>query len=199
MQLYRWLVLSIALVSALPAFGQERLKVFVGYSFLRPSVTYGQVSDCPLTCPVPPATATNHPNWHGYEVSATLKLLPWIGAKADFSGHYGTVTGHSSGHEQTYLFGPELSLPARVSPFVHALFGVAHQGVDAGTSTYHGDPVTVLASGNDAFAATLGVGIDVHIAPFLSLRPVQIDTLLTRFHSSTQFQPRFSAGLVVRF
>lgn len=199
MRLCRWLALPFALAFAFPAFAQEQLKLFVGYSFLRPSVEYGQVSDCPLTCPAPPATATNHPNFNGYEFSATYKVLPWIGATADFSGHYGTVTGHSSGHVQTFLVGPEVALPARVSPFAHALFGVAHQAVGAGVSTYRGDPVTVLASADNAFATVLGAGIDLHVAPFLSFRAIQIDSVITRFHSSTQNQPRVSSGLVLRF
>jgi len=32
----------------------------------------------------------------------------------------------------------------------------------------------------------LGAGIDLHIAPFLSFRAIQLDYLATRFHSSTQ-------------
>jgi Outer membrane protein beta-barrel domain len=201
MRLCRWLAASIAFAFAfaLPASAQEQLKLFVGYSFLRPSVTYGQVSDCPLTCPAPPAFATNHPNLNGYEFSATYKVLPWIGAKADFSGHYGTVTGRSSGHVQNFLVGPEVALPARVSPFAHLLFGVAHQAVGAGTSTYRGDPVNVLSSSDNAFATAVGGGIDLHIAPFLSFRAIQLDYLVTRFHSETQNQPRASTGLVLRF
>jgi hypothetical protein len=196
MRLCRWLAVSMVLVFARPAFAEEQLKLFVGYSFLRPSVTYGQVSDCPLTCPAPPPFATNHPNFNGYEISAIYKLLPWIGATADFSGHYGTVTGRSSGHMQTFLAGPEVALPAKVSPFAHVLFGVAHQAVGAGTSTYHGDPVSILSSSENAFATAFG---DLHIAPFLSFRAIQLDYLVTRFHSETQNQPRVSTGLVLRF
>jgi len=35
--------------------------------------------------------------------------------------------------------------------------------------------------------------------PLLSLRPIEIDYLLTHFNSTTQNQPRFSAGVVLRF
>lgn len=201
MQGSRWLagLFLFAFAACVPALAQEQLKLFVGYSYLRPSVTYDQVSACPLTCPAPPASATNHPNFNGYEFSATYKLLPFVGVTADFSGHYGTVTGSSSGHVQTYLFGPELAFPAKVSPFVHALVGVGHQAVGAGTSTSNGDPVVVLSSSENAFATALGGGIDLHIAPFLSFRAIQMDYLVTRFHSGTQNQPRASTGIVVRF
>ena len=198
---FRWLALAAlaALVFSVPARSQESLKLFVGYSYLRPSVTYEQASTCPLGCPAVPGSETKHPNLNGYEFSATYKFLPFVGVTADFSGHYGTVTGSSSGHIQTYLFGPELAFPAKVSPFVHARFGVAHQAVGAGSSTSNGVPVEVFSASNNAFATALGGGIDLHIAPFLSFRAIQLDYLVTRFHSSTQNQPRASTGLVLRF
>jgi hypothetical protein len=187
-----------AFASCFPALAQEQLKLFVGYSFLRPAVTYEQSGACPAgTCPVPPppfASAT--PNFKGYEFSATYKLIPWLGATADFSGHYGTVTGSSSGHVQTYLFGPELALPAKVAPFVHALVGVAHQAVGSGTSS---SGLTVVSTGNHAVATAIGGGIDLHAAPFLSFRAIQLDYLMTRFNSSSQNEPRVSAGVVLRF
>lgn len=146
-----------------------------------------------------PASVTAHPNLNGYEFSATFKFLPFVGIKADFSGHYGTVAGSSSGHAQTYLFGPELAFPAKVSPFVHALVGVGHQSVGAGKSSRNGVPVEILSSSENAFATALGASIDLHIAPFLSFRAIQLDYLVTRFNSSTQNQPRASTGIVLRF
>jgi hypothetical protein len=200
-QVFRWFAASIVVAFGfcIPAFAQEQLKLFVGYSYLRPSITYEQASACPFTCPAPPASVTTHPNFNGYEFSATYKILPFVGVTADFSGHYGTVTGSSSGHVQTFLFGPELSFPAKVSPFVHALFGVAHQSVGAGTSTSNGSPVNVFSSTDNAFATAIGAGIDLHLAPFLSFRAIQLDYLVTRFHSDTQNQPRASTGVVLRF
>lgn len=173
--------------------------MFAGYSYLRATVAYDQVATCPLGCPAVPVNATNGVNLHGYEFSATYKVLPFIGLTADFSGHYGTVKGSSSGHVQTYLFGPELAFPARISPFVHALIGFGHQAVGSGTSTSSGVPVAILSSSDNAFATALGAGIDLHIAPFLSFRAIQLDYLFTRFHSDSQNQPRVSTGIVLRF
>jgi len=84
----------------------------------------------------------------------------------------------------------------RASPFAHALVGVGHQAVGARTSK--GDPVVVLSSIESAFATALGGGIDNHIASFLSFRAIQIDYVVTRFHSGAQNQPRGSAVIVVR-
>jgi hypothetical protein len=200
MQGFRWFLgfLLFAFAACCPAFSQQ-LKLFAGYSYLRPSLTYEQVSDCPSACPSVPGSVTRHPNLNGYEFSATFKIFPFVGIKADFSGHYGSAAGSSSSHLQTYLFGPEVAFPAKVSPFVHALVGVGHQAVGAGTASSDGVPVVILSSSENAFASALGAGIDLHVAPFLSFRAIQLDYLITRFHSDTQNQPRVSTGIVLRF
>ena len=200
MHRFRWSLglLLFAFTAGPPALAQQ-LKLFAGYSYLRPSLTYDQVSDCPFACPAVPASVTKHPNLNGYEFSATYRILPFVGIKADFSGHYGSAAGSSSAHVQTYLFGPELAFPAKVAPFVHALVGVGHQAVGEGTGTSNGVPVVILSSSENAFATALGAGIDLHVAPFLSFRAIQLDYLVTRFHSGTQSQPRASAGIVLRF
>jgi hypothetical protein len=197
---FRWFLglFLFAFAACAPALSQQ-LKLFAGYSYLRPSLTYDQVSVCPSVCPSVAASVTRHPNLNGYEFSATYKILPFVGIKADFSGHYGSAAGSSSTHVQTYLFGPELFFPAKVSPFVHALVGAGHRAVGAGTGTSNGVPVVILSSSESAFATALGGGIDLHIAPFLSFRAIQLDYLVTRFHSGTQNQPRASTGIVLRF
>jgi hypothetical protein len=45
----------------------------------------------------------------------------------------------------------------------------------------------------------MGGGLDLKVLPFISLRPIQIDYLLTHFNSKTQNQLRISAGIVLRF
>jgi hypothetical protein len=193
------LLLPLLLLACRSAGAQEQLKVFAGYSYLRPSLTYDQASACPALCNPVSASVTAHPNLNGYEFSATYKVLPFVGVTADFSGHYGGVTGSSSGHLQTFLFGPELAFPSKVSPFVHALIGVAHRSVGAGTSRDGSVPVEILASSENTFATALGGGIELHVAPFLSFRAIQLDYLATRFRSETQSQPRISTGIVLRF
>jgi hypothetical protein len=144
----------------------QKIQVFGGYSYLRQDTGAGKI------------------NLNGWEASATIKNT-WLGLTADFSGHYGSPFGPSAS-TQTFLFGPQLSLPVPIiSPYVHALVGAARE-----------------ASGNfsdTAFAASFGGGIDTHIAPFLSYRLFQVDYLATRFGGSTQNNLRVSTGLVIHF
>jgi len=181
---------------------QDKLEVFAGYSYLRPSITSERSFTCEviLGCPPPPPVfATSHPNFNGYEFSATYKLHDWLGVTGDFSGHYGTVTGNSSGHVQTFLFGPRISLPGKISPFVHVLVGGAHESIGAGVTPLTGFSASVIPASGNAFATAIGGGIDLRVARFLSVRPIQLDYLMTRFNSTTQNQPRASAGIVLRF
>src|SRR5262249_38810449 len=77
---FRWFLglLLFALAACAPASAQQ-LKLFAGYSYLRPSLTYDQVSECPSACPAVPGSVTRHPNLNGYEFSATFKFLPFVG------------------------------------------------------------------------------------------------------------------------
>lgn len=170
-----FVALFFGICSAQVARAQDSVQIFGGYSYLRPSVNVDSLGE--------------HPNLNGWEVSGTYNMLKWLGATADFSGHYGTDSGANT-HYQTYLFGPQVRLPGPVSPFAHVLIGAAHESFNA--------PGLFSASGN-AFAAAVGAGIDIKLVPFVSLRPIQLDYLVTRFGSSTQNQPRASAGLVVHF
>src|ERR1700739_3731034 len=186
---------------------QDHLILFGGYSYLRPPVTATEAFFCTApVCPLPPVApfnVTNTRNLNGFELSATYRFLPFLGIAADFSGHYGSTLNHNpiSVHQYTGLAGPEVAFPSRVSPFAHVLFGGTHQTVTAGAVTtipnegYYG----VVPNTVHSFATAIGAGIDLQLLPHIWLRPIQIDYLLTRLHSSTQNQPRISAGLVLHF
>ncbi len=118
--------------------------------------------------------------------TAALCPVPGCHTSGSFQG--------ANAHLKTYLFGPQLRFPGPVSPFAHFLVGGAHESINAGTT-----PVFITGPTQNAFATALGVGIDLKVLPFLSIRPIQIDYLLTHFNSTTQNQPRASAGLVLRF
>ena len=180
------LALGCSLSCAIPqARAQDRFELFGGYSYVRASVPVVTAVGCPAPiCST--FTSTSHPNLNGWELAATYKPISWFGLTGDFSGHYGTLFG-SSTNLHNYLFGPTVAFPGPVSPFVHLLVGGAHLSFSGGAVV------------GNAFASALGAGIDIKVAPFVSLRPIQIDYLLTRFNSSTQNQPRVSAGLVLRF
>ena len=127
-------LLTLVLVALLPAplRAQDHLVAFGGYSYLRPPVTATESIGCigPCICPVcglnpganAPFNVTNTQNLNGWELSTTYRFLPFLGIAADFSGHYGAAVPQTSSnvHQHNYLFGPEVSLPARVSPFARS-------------------------------------------------------------------------------
>jgi hypothetical protein len=192
---------------AFPLPAQDHIVIFGGYSYLRAPVTATESFFCTApVCsllPVAPFNVTHTSNLNGFELSATYRFLPFLGITADFSGHYGSTLNHgpSSVHQYTGLVGPEVAFPSRVSPFARVLFGGTHQTVTAGAVTtitnegFYG----VVPNTVHSFATAIGAGIDLQLLPHIWIRPIQIDYLLTRLHSSTQNQPRISAGLVLHF
>ena len=182
-------------------FAQDHLVVYGGYSYLRPPVTVNESWVCPgLACPLLallPIAVTNYQSLNGCELSASYRFLPFLGVAADFSGNYGSALAHSNSHahQYTYLFGLEVSLPKRVSPFAHVLFGGTHQSISE--STFSGQLYNTIALARDSgFANVLGGGVDLKVLPHVWIRPIQIYYMLTRLNGSTQNQPRISAGIV---
>lgn len=162
------LILLLGLFALLPSAAHaQNLELFGGYSYLRLDTGAGRV------------------NLNGWEASGAVRTFPWLRLRADFSGNYGSPFGPSTS-VHTYLFGPELSLPAPLfSPFVHVLAG--------GATTKTGN------ISDTAFATAIGGGLDAKIAPLLSFRVVQLDYLATRFGGGTQNSLRVSTGIVLRF
>jgi hypothetical protein len=197
-----FLVALLILFSAPLLTAQDKVELFGGYSYLHSSVEVGQVT-CNNLCLLVLPNVAQHTNLNGWEFSGQYKLLPFLGAVADFNGTYGTLDGADT-REHTFLFGPQVSFPAKVSPFAHALFGVAKESQDAiglppcpiGPATCNG----FRSLGADqSFATALGAGIDVKLVPFVKLRLVQLDYVRTQLHGATQNQPRVSAGVVIHF
>jgi hypothetical protein len=186
---------------------QDKVEIYGGYSYLRASIQVAQTGPlCPGgQCPPSgaPSSVAQHANLNGWNFSGQYKFLPFLGAVADFNGTYGTLDGVGT-REHTFLFGPQVSLPARVSPFAHALFGVAKESQDPippPPCPVGPIPCTVFSSlGADrSFATAVGGGIDLRLIPFLRLRLVQFDYVRTQLHGATQNQPRISAGVVFHF
>ena len=191
----RWLALTAILLGSLEiipvSHAQDKIELFGGYSFLRPPVQLEEFlpGACPPSCG--PIFTNPRTNMNGWEFSGAYRLFPALSAVADFSGHYGSTTGNNV-RVQTYLFGPQIALPARVSPFAHVLLGGAHESFSNQTCCFVG-------TNDSSFAMAVGAGIDAKIAPFLSWRILQGDYLVTKFHGGTQNQGRLSTGLVIRF
>ena len=102
-----WLLLGLLFFASCAAHAQgilsDKVEVFGGYTFMHND---------------------NRPdsNLNGWEFSGQYKFTDWLGVVGDFDGHYGGGTA-----KYNYLFGPQISFPARVSPFIHLLVGGSHQ------------------------------------------------------------------------
>jgi hypothetical protein len=159
------LVLGLCALASLSARAQDKVELFGGYSYLHFHTS--------------PSS-----NLNGWEASGQYKFTDWLGGVGDFDGHYGSINGASTS-TYTYLFGPQVSWPARVSPFGHLLLGGAH--------------LSVAGFGNSSFSMALGGGIDTRITDQFYWRIIQGDYLLTQFGGGSQNNFRFSTGVVIRF
>ena len=152
--------------------GERPYEIFGGYSYLRDD---------------------GH-NLNGWTGTLIVNVNKWFAIAADFDGHYGS---HREGlevvrvRELGFTFGPHVALHnrSRITPFVFALFGGAHENVKIAG-------VTESATG---FAANLGGGLDVRVNEAWSVRLIQADASYTHFQGEGKTAPRLSTGLVFHF
>jgi hypothetical protein len=184
------LMLALLLALSGPAQAQDKIEIFGGYSYLRSTVPVTLTLLCPFpTCPTSTGNSTG--DLQGWEASGTYKPSSWFGLTADFGGHHGTING-ADAHLHTFLVGPRVSFPGKVSPFFHVLVGGARTGGS-------GALVQAFVPDHTSFAAAAGVGIDIKVFSALYVRPIQVDYLYTQLNSMTQSHGRVSAGLVLHF
>lgn len=178
---------------------QDKVELFGGYSYFRASIREGQNAPCVDNCPIQ-TFPTSQANLNGWEFSGQYKFLPFLGGVVDFNGTYGNLNGANT-REHTYLVGPQVSLPFKISPFAHAMIGVAKESEDSHGACPVLTPIACRFSlGSDTSVATAyGGGVDWHIAPFVAVRIFQVDYFRTQLHGATQNQPRVSAGVVFHF
>jgi hypothetical protein len=159
-------ILILALFAPFAAQAQtKKIEAFAGYSFQR-------VEGFP-----------SNANMSGWEGSLTYKFTSYIGVTADVSGQYGTLT-NSRINYHNILVGPQVSLPRKISPFVHVLFGEGRSSVFGVTSK--------------TFAIAIGGGVDYRVTDLISIRMAQFD-VITGATKQTSSDGRFSAGIVFHF
>lgn len=223
------LMLSIfTLLACSFSVGQDssKVQVFGGYSFLNldnGGIAGGQLD---TVFGAPGGTFGTSSSFNGWEAQLQFKAKKNIGIVADFSGNYGNlftaasgsgVSGLPSTQSYSFLFGPEISASrGKISPFVHALFGVNRLS-SSSTNSLSGVSFLSLPSVSDtAFAMALGGGVDYNINSKFGLRLGQFDYLYTGQNMNTfannifggntfsglsghQNNLRFSTGIVFRF
>jgi opacity protein-like surface antigen len=178
-------LLGVLFLFSVTAKAQEtpKVDVFAGYSYVRAN---------PATSGAPSF------NLHGGSASLAWNANNWLGIVGDFGGyHTGEISGASvDATTYTYLFGPRVSYRKhdRFTPFGQILFGGAHQSVSAGG----------VSTSDNAFAMSLGGGVDAKLTDRFSWRVGQVEYVLTRFPEATasaenQHNLRVSTGIVVHF
>ena len=176
------------LLLPLTAMAQETPKVelFGGYSYFR---------------------TEDDRNLHGWNGSVAVNLNKWFGLVADVSGHYdsqrfrllssnGDIFSLEHFNRHQVLIGPRFSLrkSKRVTPFAHALFGIARDHQKITVSPFF----QTFEFSDTGFAMAVGGGLDVEISRRLALRILQVDYSLTHVNF-TQHNARGSVGIVFRF
>jgi len=164
---YGCLLVGLLLVSAITTIGQEealtnpKLDLAVGTSFMH----FGTASSV---------------NLMGAGFSGQYRLSNRLGFVGQFNASYGGGTS-----ARTLLFGPEISLRRRYSPFAHILIGGAH--------------LSQGSSSSGSFATEIGGGVDRNVEGKISWRLAQFDYIPTYFHQGRQDNFRLSTGLIFRF
>jgi opacity protein-like surface antigen len=170
------LVLAVSLNCA--ASDVPKAEIFGGYSFLHAPSGVTNVSGY---------------NANGWDAALTVNLNKYLGITADMNGEYKTID-QVKAHLHNFLFGPEIAFRApKAKPFAHVLFGVGHA---SGSTSFAG--VTTSISDN-ALTTAFGGGLDVSVAPMVSVRLGQFDYVRTTFGSTSQNNLRYAAGIVLKF
>jgi len=178
--------MGMVVLSAGIACGQDRAEVFGGYSFARhEGANMGK----------------------GFDASGTGYVNKWFGIEGDFSGHYwgqsvlvtnGFVVIPVQANVRLLSFqgGPKFAFRAeRVTPYVHALFGLAQTMVSGSVGALS------LSTSTTGFSAAIGGGLDIPVGQHLAIRAAQVDYSYVQardfdIHSNGV---RIVSGLVVRF
>lgn len=207
------------LLLATPALAQApgRFNLFGGFSYSN----YNYAAMLPAS----PNPLTLMRSLNGWNASLEVRVFPFIGIVADFSGHSGKETvglmcpllivtrcapDNENTRLNTFLLGPQVSFSiARFTPFAHVLAGGAHvfQGFfDCQCLLPNGQPPANSFRDN-SFAYVIGGGLDYRVSPKRFYLRAQADALHTQFSyplgtgrtSSADTSLRFSTGIVFHF
>jgi opacity protein-like surface antigen len=135
-------------------------------------------------------------NVNGGRLSGDYNLNPLVAIVADVGAYkFSDMPPGIGAKLYTFLVGPRFSCRryARLTPFSEVLVGLAR----------HTASTAQNIAGENSFGMTFGGGADVRLNQRLSLRPMQVDYLFTRFadaagNRSDQNNLRVSAGIVFR-
>ena len=189
-----YVVLSgLLLVSGVVASAQEtaptpKVELGLNYGFTR--VNLGGTA--------PDFTQNGGSGYVEYNINKVLGLV------ADLGGyHNGDINNFQIDNTAfTYLFGPRFNWRmSRVTPYVQMLVGGARI-----TASYLDPTTNARVSGHqNGFATALGGGLDIALTHHISVKPIQVEYLMTQDPNPftqvnhVQNDLRYSAGVVLRF
>ena len=157
----------------------RKVEFFAGYSAIGEVNTGGSRSNNPDFGNVSGTT--------GVELSVIGNINKYVGIKGDFSAHFDSqqteagfaqcaqapcpiITRDSVIKKRLYNFlaGPEFKArnSTRLTPFVHALFGIAHSSAEAKST----DGAFSISRTDTGFAMAFGGGLDIRATKRLSIR-----------------------------
>jgi hypothetical protein len=182
-------VLGMLMLSAVAASGQEattpKVEVGLTYSWLH----------------VNSANYDYQRTGNGGSGYVEYNLNRMVGLVADFGGYANTRTGIND-KALTYLFGPRFNMrhSERWTPYVQFLFGGAYAW--SGPNGFQ--------QNQNAFATAAGGGLDFNWTKRISIKPIQVEYVMTQFDSARlggstrgfgdhQNDVRYSGGVVFKF
>jgi Outer membrane protein beta-barrel domain len=212
MKLTITILVTIILLSGTVASAQDKLEVYGEYSYLRFN---------------PTVFGINSRSFNGGGGGATWYFAKILGIKGEFMG-YGSTTftkvvsspvilpnggiipaGNytSQGNMFTYLFGPVVKIPIpKVTPFGELLFGGSNTNgyVNLTNAIIAGGGTISRSPTQHPFTMAFGGGLDISISSHLSIRPGEIDYVLSRYSNpltstNNQNNFRYCAGVVFKF
>ena len=151
-------------------------------------------------------------NGSGWNVAVTKNFNENLGITADISS-FGTsmsrdLTAYvyrSDGHDYTFMIGPQITArgPQKISPFLHLLFGAAHDYYNESYVYASGNvPPSFQSYSSNRFAMGFGGGVDHKLIGRLLVRG-QIDYMGIRYGMAGTTQSawskfwRLTAGIVL--
>lgn len=209
------ILVAVMLLCGTVAFTQDRLEVFGEYSYLRFNPSLAGFS------------GVHNRSFNGGGGGVQLNFAKIFGIKGEVMGYGNTSftqtltspvilpgggvipagTYTSQSNMFTYLFGPVLRIPIpKVVPFGEILFGASN------TNGYADLSNAIIAAGGTIsktptqhpFTMDIGGGVDISVSHRVSIRPIEIGYVLTRYtnpltNTNNQNSFRYCGAIVFKF
>ena len=184
----------MALCVAMAAQDRSRFEVFGGYSLER-IAPCGVPGSGEYPCNAETGFLAPTTTFNGWDAALTRYFTKFLGATADFTGHYGSYrfanspTSFPSTSRYSYMFGPVFAWRTqRATPFAHVLLGATSESLAGSIGNYN------------VFSWAIGGGLDVSVTRRIAVRLAQLDYESVHVPGNAAANGlRYSSGGVFRF